>query len=234
MTLKRSVVTMAVFLAPACSLVSSDIATINFDLPKKSYSFDTSKSGWNLPAATLPSVPCTEPTSCCSLAMLAGIDCSIVICDGASGTCAFTATVETPPQTMNLKSEVPQLSGISQQSLVDVTISKISYDVTTNTMNVDLPAIDLYVADQGASSTSDPSATKFGTVPATPAGATLAGGSVTLTPEGQAAFIGYAHNFGTSFVFIGRTTVVVPGGTPIPMGAVDLTVQGQVSAKPSF
>ena len=159
----------------------------------------------------------------------------MVICDDASGTCALTATVETPPPPVqiNLKAEVPALQSLNSQSLADVTINQITYDVSMNTLNVDLPAVELFIAPAGVTSTSDPMAVPFGTVPPTHAGTTVTGGHVALTSQGQAAFQGYAHNFSTPFVFMGRTTVVLPGGTPTPTGAIKITVKGRLAAKPS-
>ena len=222
--------------AGACGLISSDITSVKFDLPSRSYNFDTAQAGVNLPAATLLSLPCSAASDCCLLAGGAGIDCGLVICytDAPSPTCALTATIETPPQEVDLKKEVPALSGFSKQSVIDVTVSKITYDITKNTLNVDLPAVELFVAPAGTPSTSDPMAKRFGTVPVTAAGTTITGGQVQLDAAGQQAFVGFAHNFGTPFVFLGRTTLVVPGGMPIPNGAVALTIKGQLSAKPGL
>ncbi|MEO8214995.1 MAG: hypothetical protein ABI560_17480, partial [Myxococcales bacterium] len=61
-------------------------------------------------------------------------------------------------------------------------------------------------------------------------GRTLTDGTVALDPRGQEAFKGFAHNFGTPFVFMARTKVVVPGGTPLPTGALSLTIKGQLKA----
>jgi len=219
-------------LALGCGLVSTDIAKIGFDLPPKHYVFDT--AGFKLPAATLPSVPCATSDECCAAAALLGYDCAVdppLVCE--SGACAAVVTVETPPASINLKSEVPELSGINSQSLADISISRITYDVAS-TMNVDLPAVDLFLAPDGVTSTSDPAAQKFGTVPVTPAGATITGGQVTLEPSAEATFSGYAHNFGTPFTFLGKTTIVVHGGEPIPAGKVDITVRGRLAAKPSL
>jgi hypothetical protein len=215
-----------------CGLVSSDITKIGFDLPARHYMFDTARFG--LPAAVLPSVPCTADGECCTAAGLLGYDCATnppLVCD--SGACAAIVTVETPPTTINLKQEVPSLSGLNSQSLVDVSINRISYDVVS-TMNVDLPAVELYLAPDGATSTSDPGAAKFGTVPVTPAGATITDGQVVLEAAAESTFSGYAHNFGTPFTFLAKTTVIVRGGEPIPAGKVDITVQGRLAAKPSL
>jgi hypothetical protein len=226
---------ISVALATAgCGLVSSDVATIKFDLPVRTYSFDTAQMGWNLPPASLPSVACADDQICCAAAQLAGVDCGMVVCDSDSATCALKVTVETPPQSVDLKAEVPELSSLDHQTVIDVTISRITYDDTANTLNVNLPEVEIYVAPQGATSSADPSASKFGTVPVTLAGTTIAGGSVALDPAGQNAFVGFAHDFGTPFVFIAKTTVIVPGGTPLPAGAIDIEIRGQLSAKPSL
>lgn len=223
---------LSLALTAACGLISSDIATIKFDLPERTYSFDTAKSGWNLPPATLPEIPCTDDAGCCTLAMAAvpGINCNMVICEASQ--CAVKVTVETPPQTVNLKMEA-NLGSLNKQSAIDVTVSKISYQVPVNTMNVDLPPVELFVAPDGTTSASDSAAKRFGTLPSIPS-MQRDPGTVTLDPVGQNAFVGFAHNFGTPFVFIARTSVVVPAGTPLPMGAVEIKIQGQLSAKPSL
>lgn len=225
----------AVVGAPSCGLISSDITSVKFNLPPRSYDFSTTQAGLNLPAAELPSVPCSATADCCGLVSLVvpGIDCSPIICDAPSGTCALTATIESPPQTVDLKSQAPELQGYSNQTVLDVTISQISYTIPLNTLNVDLPPIQLFVAPSGTTSASDPAAKKFGTVPAIAAGST-APGKVTLDPAGQDAFVGFAHNFGTPFVFLASTTVVAAGGTPVPMGTMRVTITGQLTAKPSF
>lgn len=223
---------LSLVLTAACGLVSSDIASVMFDLPERSYSFDTTKAGWNLPPAMLPSIPCTDDATCRAAAP-AGVDAGMLFCDTGTSACALKVTVETMPQTINLKMDAQGLGSLNSQSAIDVTINKIQYDVTKNTMNVDLPDVELFVAPNGVTSTSDPQAKRFGTVPSTPSELTITAGAVTMDPVGQAAFVGFAHNFGTPFVFIARSVVIVRGGTPIPMGAVDITIKGQLVAKPS-
>jgi hypothetical protein len=218
-----------------CGLISSDITSVKFDLPEQYFTFDTAWVGTTFPATTLPSIQCPDPRTaeaCCSAAMVASpeVNCGNVICDEPSDTCALTRVIESPPQMIDLKRQVSALSGYSSQSVIDVTISKISYDITQNTLNVDLPAVELYVASKDATSPSDKSAKLFGTVPPTEHGKTLTDGTVALDPQGQEAFKGFAHNFGTPFVFMARTKVVVPGGTPLPMGALSLTIKGQLRA----
>jgi hypothetical protein len=217
-----------------CGILSTDIASISFDLPARHYVFDTAV--WKLPAGTLPSIPCTSNDMCCSLAQqLVGYDCATnpaLVCDAS--TCAVSLPVETPPQTIDLKMQVPQLSSFgSSQSLANVSISQIQYDVTS-TLNRELPPVDLFLAPAGVTSTSDPQAHQFGTVPATPAATMLTGASVVLEPDAGATFSSYAYHFGTPFEFLGRATVVIRGGDSTPTGSVDITVRGKVTARPNL
>jgi len=232
----RFILALAMAGAVACKL---DIAKISFNLPERTYSFDTSQAGWNSASTSafskVPSIPCTADTDCQSpFLTAAGIDPSYVICDPPTQTCAFVITVETPPQTIDIKSQAPELGSFSNQSVLDVTISKITYDVTGNTMNVALPSVELFVAPMGVTTTSDPAAKLFGTVPPIPMSMNVTAGNVTLDKAGQDAFVGFAHQFGTPFVFLARARVVVPGGTPVPTGGLSLTVKGRLSAQPSL
>ena len=222
-----------------CGLISSDITKVSFDLPPRSYRFDTQQAGWNSAStstfSSVPAIPCGADPDCCPAQIsLLGLDCSSIVCDQSNGTCAFALTVETPPTTIDLKAEVPSISSISSQSIIDITVSQITYDVTENSLNVDLPPVDLFVADNGATSTLDPSAVRFGTVPVIVKGTTLTAGKVTLAASAKDAFNKIGHHLGTPFVFLSRARVLVPGGTPIPMGALSLTVRGRLSAQPGL
>jgi len=229
-------------LGVACGLVSSDITKVSFDLPPKFYRFDTQQAGWKgadtMKFGTVPAISCTADADCCPPAVAAlGLDCSSIVCDLPPGTatCAFALTIETPPQTIDLKMEVPSVSAISSQNVIDIAISQITYTVSENSLNVDLPPVDLFLADNGAASTGDPSAVQFGTVPVIPRMTTVANGNVTLVqPAAKDAFNKIGHHLGTPFVFIARSRVLVPGGTPVPSGALSITVGGRLSAQPGL
>jgi len=226
----------------ACGLISSDITKVSFDLPPKFYRFDTQQSGWRtadtMKFGTVPAISCTADTDCCPPAVVAlGLDCSSIVCDLPPGTstCAFALTVETPPQTIDLKMEVPSVSAISSQNVIDIAISQITYQVSENSLNVDLPPVDLYLANAGATSSEDPSAVKFGTVPVIPKMTTVPDGKVTLIqPAAKDSFNNIGHHLGTPFVFIARSRVLVAGGTPVPSGALSITVGGRLSAQPGL
>ena len=86
--------------------------------------------------------------------------------------CTAQVTVS-QSQTMNLGQEVQQLSGLT--GLVTIKIKRISYQVTANTLDVDVPDVILYLAPSGVTDPDDPSAKKFGTLPAIPAATTTVG-----------------------------------------------------------
>jgi len=130
---------------------------------------------------------------------------------------------------MDLKNDVPALAG--HQSIADVTLEQLRYDVVS-TANVPIPPIDLYLAPQGIMDPSDPSATKFGTVPMIAAGATVSD-DVQKAPGADATFTKYGHDLATPFNFIATTTVIVPTGTT-PSGMVDVTINGKLAAKLSL
>lgn len=229
--------------APGCGILSSDIATVSFDLPARHYVFDTAT--WKLPAGTVPAVPCTSSDLCCMLAQqLAGYDCAAsppLVCDTSTppGTCAVSIPVEPPPQTINLKQQVPQLSSLgSSQSLAAVSISEIDYQVKT-TLNHALPSVELFLAPSTVTSPDDPQAHKFGSIPAIPASTDTTNGStssgkVVLEPDAGATFSSYAYQFGTPFNFLARATFLLRGGDATPTGSVDITVSGKLSAKPNL
>src|SRR6266700_2831955 len=218
-----------------CGLISSDITAITFDLPAKSFSFDTASAGWKAPPSYYNvAVPCgtgQAVTDCCHPPMPAPTpDCVATPLVCASSVCALQFPINVS-QSINLKNEVPSLASVAASSL-SITIKQISYTIAS-TMNVELPPIDIYVAPANVTSADDPSAKKFGTIPATPAGATRSG-DVALDPAGQAALSQYMSQFTTPFNLIGHAVMVVPSGSPTPAGKVDATVTGKISAKPNL
>jgi hypothetical protein len=214
-----------------CNLINSDITALTFELPTKSYHFDT--QGMNIPAGTAPRVACGPSeavTDCCAPPVaIPGLDCAAVplTCDG--GFCTGHKTVSVA-QMMNLGQEAPELRNVTGQSLADIFIKRITYTASNN-LNVPLPEVTLYLAPAGV--TDPASAMKFGTVPSVAAHST-ASGDVVLDPAGQQTFSGYAHNFGTPFGFIAATTLDVPPDSPFPNGSVDISVTGTISAQPSL
>jgi hypothetical protein len=199
--------------ALGCGLISSDITKVTFNLPPKHYTFSAQQ--FSLPAGT-PNmqIPC-----------VGGACPSPLMCDAGVCSAHVPLTVSNP---INLKMEVGALMSVNSQTLADLTLESMSYSVM-NTSNIAIPPIELFLAPDGVKDPSDPSAQKFGTVPAIAAG-TNASGDVVKEPGADALFTMFGQNFGTPFTFIAATTVVVPTGTN-PTGMVDIVINGTIAAK---
>ena len=212
-----------------CSL---DITRVTFDLPKQTYSFDTAM--WaNLPPAaaglSFPSIPCTSDAECCTLGTAASLDCNTTPLTCPAGTCEADVP-ESSNSSINLAQSVPQLATFPGHSLVKVTIASINYQVSDNTMNVDVPSMQIFLAPDGITDAHDPSAMLFGTVPAIPAG-TNPSGTVQKAANADAVLEMYTKNVSTPFNVIATTTVVIAAGTPVPNGHITVTIGGAVSAQ---
>ncbi|HVT08942.1 MAG TPA: hypothetical protein VHO67_15895 [Polyangia bacterium] len=212
-----------------CSL---DITRITFDLPKQTYSFNTSM--WvNLPPAaagvSFPSIPCSSDAQCCMLAAAANLDCNTTPLTCPAGTCEADVP-ESAYSPINLAMQVPQLATFPGHSLVKVSIASIKYVVSDNTLNVDLPEMQIYLAPDGVTDASDASAMLFGTIPPIPAGTDPAG-AVEKAPNADAVLQMYTSNVSQTFNVIAKTTVVIAAGTPVPNGQITVTVTGAVSAQ---
>jgi hypothetical protein len=127
---------------------------------------------------------------------------------------------------MNLGQDVQQLSGLT--GLVSISIKRISYDVTVNTLDVNVPDVVLYLAPSGVTDPHDPSAKKFGTLPAIPAMTTVSG-DVVLEPDSASVLESFTSNIRSPFTFIAATTLKVSHS---PTGRIDMTITGQLAAKP--
>jgi len=226
--------------AASCGLISSDLATVSFDLPPKTYTFDSGQGDWkggmSSAFAMVPTIGCSADADCCSPQIsAAGIDCtSTLVCDAPTASCAFAVDVQSPPQMIDLKNEGGLPSSLSSQSVLDISVTKLTYDVSQNSLNIDLPPIDLFLGPQGTTKVTDPGVTQFATVPAIPHGTILTNGNIPLEPAANGVFANIGMHLGTPFVFLAKTRVVVPGGTAAPAGALTLTVKGRLSAKPNL
>lgn len=219
---KIIVASILVLGSAGCGLISSDVTETPFDLPPKTYSFDSST--FDVPSGVTQEIPCGAGqlvTDCCMLPM---VDCgtNAVTCEqNENGTNVCTAQVTITQGSMtNLAQEAPKLAGLT--GYLNIKIKRISYQVPTNTLSINLPDVELFMA----SSTSDPSPMKFGTLPAIPAGMTTSG-DVILDPNASTVFAHFTQDITVPFAFIAKTTVKV---SHAPAGKIDMTISGTLAA----
>jgi hypothetical protein len=229
LSVKAMTSAIAVLGLVGCGLISSDITRLTFDLPTETYTFDTSMWG-NLPPGQVPAVPCTSDSDCCTAGGLVGISCTTTPLACNASTCEARIP-ESVSSNINLVMQVPALSSFPGHALSSVTISSITYSVSNNTLNDDLPALTLYLAPDGVTDPSDPRALTFGTTSPVPAGTNPTNQRVTLASNAAAVLSMYTANISTPFNIIAATTVVIAAGTNIPKGAITLAVTGTISAQ---
>jgi hypothetical protein len=211
-----------------CGLISSDVFRVTFDLPTQTYTFDTAQWG-NLPPGQVPAVPCTtDADDCCTLGMAAGFNCTTtpLVCKSSACAAEIPESIST---TINLAMQVGSLSKYA--SLGNISISSITYTVSNNTLNVDLPPLNIYLAPMDVTDPTDPRAQLFGTTEAIPAG-TDPTAMVQRVSNASAIFQTFTANLSTPFNFIAATTVEIAAGTPVPNGQVTISVTGTISAQP--
>ena len=229
LSLKATTAAIAALGLVGCGLISSDITRLTFDLPTETYTFDTAQ--WNIPpalqGATFPSIPCTP--DCCTIGSTVGLSCTTTPLVCMSDSCSAQLP-ESQATTIDLSTDVkPSLSQYT--SLVSISISRITYNVRSNTLNVDIPPLSIYLAPSGVTDPTDPSAKLFGTVPTITAGTTPMG-NVQLVSNAAAVFQSFTSNLATPFEIITAATVVIGAGTPVPTGAITIDVTGALSAQP--
>lgn len=228
-SLKATTSVIAALGLVGCGLISSDITKLTFDLPTETYMFDTSMWG-NLPPGQVPAVPCTDDNFCCMAGGAVGISCTMtpLFCNAGSCEARIPESVTT---NVNLAMQVPALSSFPGHALSSVTISSITYSVSNNSFNDDLPALTLYLAPNGVTDPNDPSALKFGTTAPIPAGTDPTNQRVTLVSNAATILSMFTANISTPFNIIAATTVVIAAGTNVPKGAITLSVTGTISAQ---
>jgi hypothetical protein len=231
-TLSRvlTVVSLATLGPLGCGLISSDVTKVTYPLPTRTYSFNSAT--WGVPATTTVAVPCggSNPIQdCCN----PPAPLPKPMCAPPTTTLACEASVCTFKQLVSIVSavnlkDVQQLSTASK--LANVSLQSLDYAVTTNTLNVAVPPLTLYLAPMGVTDPNSAQAVKFGTVPSI-AAMQMPTGSVQLEPDSDATFATFAADLSVPFGIIAATTVSVPSGSATPQGALSVDVTGTFAAK---
>ena len=210
-------------------LISSDVTETPFALPSRMYSFDS--SAFPVPSVLAQEVPCGAPpvVDCCSpTPPLPQPDCNMtpITCEqneNGMNVCMAQVTVS-QSTTMNLGMEVPDLAGFT--SIVNIKIKRIGYVVNANTLTVDLPDVDLYLAPSGVMDPMDSQAIHFGKLPGIPA-MMMPSGDVILDSNAAGALSMFTQNIQTPFNFIAAAK---PKVSKAPTGRIDMTVTGTLAA----
>jgi len=226
--MRRVIAAFVLAAAGGCGLIDADVTETPFNLPSKSYSFDS--AAFPVPAGITSEIPCGPGIlDCCAPPIGPAPDCNAtpVMCQqNENGMDVCTATVEVSQnQMLNFAQEAPELNSLPT-SAIKIKIKRISYTVSTNTLNINLPDIELFLGPSGATKKTDAGVVKFGTLPAIPAG-TMPAGDVVLERGAEGILGMFTQDITQPISFIASTTVTV---THTPTGRIDLTVSGKLAA----
>ncbi len=218
-------VVAASLVSGGCGLISSDVTNFDLTLPDKTFTIDA--SGWQVDetaAAALTATSCSQsPAVCASAAEQACAEDCTGRC-GSSQTCELDLDVGLY-QMIDLLREKPELQSINDEPVIKVTVDSVTYEVTLNTLNVDTPAMEVYVAPMSVMDPGDPLAKHVGTIPSVPAGTTvLTPTTMTFTANGKAELVNIMATFKTPFNLIVGSTLTVKAGAPVPSGRLDAVV----------
>lgn len=207
-----------------CGLIDPDIADFDLSLPEKDIVVDTSQ--WQLTTdATLPAVDCTDSAGICS-AGITEVCGAEAVCFGSCNSdkvCDVKVLVNLW-HAFDLAKEKPELEEIEGKPLVSVSINKIAYKVTENTMNVDSPEMTVYVAPGSVMSPGDPQAQAIGTIAVVPAGTTIEEQDVLLSDGGREILAGFMKQYSVPFNVIIGTTIDITPGDVVPTGKLTAVV----------
>jgi len=193
-----------------CGLISSDVTNFDLTLPDKRFTIDM--GGWQVDTAAANTYlmrSCASNPSLCNTAVQQVCSMNCTGTCGAESMCELSLDIS-GRQAVDLVMEKPELKSINDEPVIKVTLDSVTYDVTTNTLNIDTPEITLYVAPISVLKSTDPMAKPIGTIPAIPAGTTTTSSqSVKFTSTGRADLIAAMSSFKTPFnVLVGASIVV--------------------------
>ncbi|MBT8495124.1 MAG: hypothetical protein KJO07_18910 [Deltaproteobacteria bacterium] len=224
----RALLGAAALAIGGCGLVDSDVTNFDISLPQKTLTVDTAQ--WQLTSeANFPAVDCSGNEQVCAATQgdFCGSDDCAASCDGSN--CQLTIAIDLFKD-FDLASENPALQDLDDMALISVSIDKIFFQVSANTLNIDTPPMGVYIAPMTVMSPSDDGAIRFGEIPAVVAGTTLAEAELILDEDGEQTVQSFLEDWSTPFNIIVAADVVVAAGDPVPTGALDAAVRVNATA----
>jgi hypothetical protein len=212
-------------LATGCGLISSDVTNFDLTLPDKKFTIDA--SGWDVQQAdadTFTQHQCgANPSQCSAVTSVCMAGCTGTCNTANPRTCDLSLDVSLK-QSVDLVMEKPELKSINDQPVIKVTLDSVTYEVTTNSLNVGTPTINVYIAPVTVLKPSS-DATLIGTIPPIAAGQTTGPQSLEFTPTGKAALVNIMSSFKTPFNVLVGSSLLVTGGQPVPTGILESVVR---------
>lgn len=233
-TLRLAAAVLSCGLAAGCGLISSDVTDFDLTLPEKKFTIDA--SNWKVdtakasslftPDGKLQGLSCSASPSVCSSAVTAACPMGCTgSCNTTTSFCEMSLDISLS-QSVDLVKEKPELQSINSEPVIKVTIDSVTYQVTSNNLNVATPEISISVGPATAASATDPQVKVIGTIPSIPAGTTTNGAQqLMFTPTGKALLIDTMNHFKTPFNVWAGSSIKVTAGQALPSGKLEAVVQ---------
>jgi hypothetical protein len=228
----------ACLLLAGCNLVNTNTFSVSYSFDPEEY-----QKSFGATMGTFPAVACDPSTADCSQANAALMGSSFTAtCDGTARQCKASGDLRLSyPVNLSMQSSFPPEA--IEFGINFVTIEKVKYWVVNNTLTIDTPAIDLYVAP--ATAKDETMGTKLGSIaPLHVNGHDAAGhplcndtadsddksmGSnvcdMQLEKAGVDALANFAKDYKNEFQIIAHAVVTAKGGDPLPAGMLDFVVR---------
>lgn len=213
----------------SCGIIDPNITRFDLSLPERMFTMDTDQWQLSSSGAVFPDLPCGQDPTVCELQVdnLCNSDQCTALC--VAGSCQMIVQV-TLWRMVNLYEENPELKTINEQPLVDVEIDSVHYQVTENTLNIDTPALTLYMAPASVMDAADPTAREVGVIPPIAAGSPQGKADVMVSTAQEQALGDFMRDYQTPFNLIISADITVEAGDPIPMGRITADVGVDASA----
>lgn len=207
-----------------CGLISSDVTNFDLTLPDKKFTIDT--KGWQVDpngASWYLGQSCPMSDVCNAAVEMACMTGCSGICN-ASHTCDLQLDISLR-QLIDLLAEKPELKTIDDQPVIKVTVDSVTYDVSSNDLNVDTPELTVYVAPMSSTRISDPQVKAIGTIASVPAGwKTEQSEPIMFTATGKADLVNVMSQYMTPFNVLVGSSLLITKDQALPMGKLEAVV----------
>jgi hypothetical protein len=211
----------------------NDATKFSIETEWQYFSIDSASLGLTVPSGTaVPAVPCNQVNDVCKTSG-SGIACkgggfTCEIACGSKGTCGIQANA-IQSTSIDLSQQIKNNTQAS--ALSKVSLQRVIYHVTENTLNFDTPQFDVLVGPAGSTSPGDTSVYLLGVVPAIPLGS-MPKEAMVVTEIGKDSMSGFVKAYQTPFQLLVHETLSFASGDPIPQGRLAVQIKAYFEVEP--
>lgn len=212
-----------------CGLLD-EATTLTLCADPQRFVVDTAQLGFSGAGATLPELRCEAAPGLC--AQLAGAfvcspelwQCSApcVTRSGGGAVCALRGVLT---QGVELDLEAQLRNQLQARALQRLSLARVEYEVSENTLTVATPELRLYVGPAAAKAVGDPGVELLARLAPVAAGATVMPSTVPMEAAGQRRLAELVKDYRTPFRVLIAAEFVLVGGQASPAGRLSLALK---------